>query len=270
MVDLTEEQKLTWLGIRRTTRQGNDGEVIVAALKENFGAEWGDFFGPYETANPSNFADVETLLTDNGIEQAKAENFVEVFKSVWEDFAAFDTDVRDTSTYQEFALFFGSSNELRGNSVGIYGMSQAGVKVYQSEGIGRSGQVIPAGGVEVYGEEVHFSQSDVEFDTDPPGETEGGVSFQYDYENLDVPDVADRGSTITVSCECTNSSSWRRSATVQLIVDGEVYKNQVVHLERAETTTVEFDWSSDEYGVFEIGIGPLDPQKVTVTHPYEV
>lgn len=268
MSELSEEQKLVWLGLRQPTRQSSDGESLIIDLQDAFGDGFTDFKSAYEDANPQNFDEFEQFLVDNGIDAERASAIRTDFENRYADFSEFDTAVRDTDTYVEFEQEFGTSNELRSDVEDADGKPAAGFKVYETGGIGRDGQYIPQGGVEVWGQEVHFSQAAASTDDEAPGDTDGGTTYEFSYSELDISNTTPTPyETVTVSAKVTNTSSRNRGESVQLFVDGTVYDSKFVSVGPADFKTVEFTWSSSEYVSVEIGIGPLTPETVTVVHP---
>jgi len=268
MSELSEDQKLVWLGLKQPTRQSSDGESLLIDLQDAFGDEFTDFKSSYENANPQNFGEFEQFLVDNGIGAERAASIRTDFENRYADFAEFDTTVRDTESYVEFEQEFGTSNELRSDVEDGDGKPAAGFKVYETGGVGRDGQYIPQGGVEAWGKEIHFSKSGASTDDEAPGETDGDTTYQFSYSNLQFSNKTPVPyEDVTVSCTVSNPSSTPRAESVQLFVDGEVYGSDFVSLGAVDSQTVEFTWSSSEYVSVDIGIGPLTPETIPVVHP---
>lgn len=268
MSELSERQKLVWLGLKQSTRQSSDGESLIIDLQNAFGDEYTDFKSSYEDANPQNFDEFEQFLVDNGIGAERASSIRTDFENRYADFGEFDTVVRDTESYVEFEEEFGTSNELSSGVENEDGTPAAGFKVYESGGVGRDGQYIPQGGVEVWGREVHFSQSGASEDNEDPGDTDGDTTYEFSYSELDISNTTPIPyEDITISAKVTNDSTRYRAESVQLLVDGEVYASKYVSVPPGDFKTVEFMWSSAEYVTVDMGIGPLSPETVSVSHP---
>ena len=256
MSGLTEDQKLVWLGIRQATHTSSDGAGIIAKLQDAFGDEYDDFLDAYEAEDPADFDEFEAFLVDNDTEDAGA--IRNTFESRYETFAEFDDDVRSFDSYIELQNSFGSGSGLRSDLTDDDGDPVAGIKVYESAGVGTNGQSIPAGGVEVFGDEVYFSKSTP---FEEPDE-------DFEYANLQVSNTTPvPGQTITVSATVSNPSSDWQAEIVQFFEDGDVYSSSFVTVPGNDSTTVEFEWSSSEYKSVELTIGPLPPETVTVIHP---
>ena len=262
-----EDEKLVMLGLKQATHQANDAAGLIGNLRNAFGEDYDDFLDEYTDDNPNDFDDFESFLNDNEVEDAGS--IRATFESRYaENFDEFDDDIRSYTSYIDLENAFGSGNELRSDVEDEDGNPAAGFKVYDSAGVGRNGQSIPEGGVEIYGREVYFSSSFASPDTDDPGDEDDETTYQFSYSNLEVSNTTPiPDQTITVSCSVTNASSRNRGETVQLYVDDEVDDSTFVSLGPVDTTTVEFEWSSPDYKTVEIGIASLPPVNVTVTHP---
>lgn len=268
MTRITEDEKLVMLGLKQPTHQSSAASGIIGNLQAAFGDDYDDFKSAYEADDPQDFDDFQSFLTDNDVDDAEA--IRNAFEDNWDDdFADFDADIRSFESYVDLENAFGSGSELRSNLVDEDGFPAAGIKVFESAGLGREGQLIPSGGVEVFGNEVYFSEVEPVVDVDDPGDEVDDTTYQFDYSNLEIEPTTTPtpGQTITVSAVVSNPSSFSRSESVQLRVDDEVDSSEFVLLPAQEATSVEFEWSSADYVSVDITIGPLDPITVTVVHP---
>jgi len=265
---LTKEQKLVWLGLRQPTKQEFDGQQIAIDLQEAFGGDWDDFLSAYEDANISNFNEFEQFLIDNGISERRAQTIRNNFENKFDSFSEFDSFIKDTDSYNEFNIEYTSSNEFRSDITNEVGRSAAGIKVYESAGVGRNGQEIPQGGTEIWGKEVYISESVADPDNDDPGDSDGETTFEFQYSNLTVSDTAvEVAETLTVECDIENISSQTRQETVQLYIDDIVRDAKASRLRSGQGATVSFEIDFTEYGQYEVTIGPLSPKTITVIHP---
>lgn len=271
---LTEEQKLVMLGLKSPNRQHSDGEQISIELESAFGPfeDFRDaFLDEFPDAEDGDFDAFEAWLADNEeIDDDLAQKIRNEYEDTFEDFETLHEVIEDGESFFDLEVNFEQSMSLESELEDEDGRSVAGIQVYESGGLGRNGQEIPAGGVEVYGQEVHFSQSDPDADDEDDGDEDEdtGTTYRFAYSDLEVSDnLPIPRQTITVSCRVTNDAGRARAETVQFYEDGDVIGSEYVSLVALDTTTVEFEWSSEEYKSVELGIGPLPPETVTVTHP---
>lgn len=269
MSELTEEQKLVKLGLRSPNQTESSLTETKDKLQTNIAEEWATFQENFEDANLTSFDDFETWLTDNGFSADTAANIRQKFENKYGDWSTFsDSIINEYESWSDFENDFASNTGLRSTRTTESGLSAAGIKVYEESGIGRSGQSIPAGGVEVYGAEVHFSQSAAVQDT--ADESAGGQT-PIEYSNLSVsPTGLQQGDTITVSADITNNTTYNAPVVAELIVDGSVEVNKTVEVSGGSTETVTFEevvgGLVPSTGTFDFTIGPLSPVSVTVAY----
>ena len=153
MSELTEDQKLIKLGLRSPNQTQSAGSEAIEKLKNKISEEWATFQENFEDANLSSFDDFETWLTNNGFDSDTATNIRNQFEQKYASFSDFKTKVIDDfESFADFENDFASNTGLRSDREDAdTGLSAAGIKVFEEAGVGRSGQSIPAGGVEVYG-----------------------------------------------------------------------------------------------------------------------
>lgn len=274
MSGLTEEQKLVMLGLKNPSRQHSDGENISIELEgvfDDFEGFQDEFLDEFPDGDDGSFDDFEDWLASyDEIDDDLAQKIRNEYEDTFEEFETLHETIEDGGSFFDLEVNFERSVSLESEVTDEDGRSVAGIQVYESGGLGRDGQEIPEGGVEIYGQEVHFSQSTADVDDEDPGDEDGdtGTTYQFAYSDLEVSNTTPvPHETITISAQVTNDASRARAESVGLYVDGEEYASEYVSLTALDVTTVEFEWSHPDYDSFEIRIGPLAPETVTVIHP---
>lgn len=273
MSELTEDQKLVKLGLRSPNQTQSAGAELIEKFKTNIAEEWSDFQTAFDNANLTSWNDFETWLTDNGFTTNVAGNIrtqLEGKYASWSDFS--DTILNEYSSWADFENDFASNSGLRSDREDSEtGLAAAGVKVFEESGVGRSGQEIPAGGVEVYGAEVHFSETTAVRET--KDESAGGADA-IAWSNLSVsPTTADVLTTVTVEADVTNNTSYPGSTVAELLVDDTVIETKTVDIAGNTTKTVSMNWlagktdDGEEVGTFAVGLSKAGTQDVTVIYP---
>lgn len=268
MSELTEDQKLVKLGLRSPNQTQSAGAEVIEAFKSNISDEWATFQENFEDANLSSWSEFETWLTDNGVDPDRASNIRTQFEQKYSSFSSFsDTVVNEYESWGDFENDFASNTGLRSDRTDEdTGLAAAGIKVYEEAGVGRSGQEIPAGGVEVYGAEVHFSQTQNVQDTkDESAGTEDPVVW----DNLVVdPNSARIGDIIDVSADVTNNTGFVGNVVAELIVDGNVVDKKTRELTGNSTITISFEYTAgaDGTGTFDIGISKAGTEELQVIY----
>jgi len=271
MSELTEDQKLVKLGLRSPNQTQSAGSETIEKLKNQIAEEWATFQENFEDANLSSFDDFETWLVDNGFAADTAANIRNQFEQKYSSFSAFsDKVINDFESFTDFEHDFASNTGLRSDREDSEtGLSAAGIKVFEEAGVGRSGQSIPAGGVEVYGSEVHFSEtSSVRETSDESAGTEDPVVW----DNLSVePNGLQTGDTITVEADLTNNTGYQGRIVAELIVDGTVELTKAREVPGNSTVTITFEEVvggivPEASGTFDIGISKAGTESVTVAY----
>lgn len=267
MSELTEEQKLVKLGLRSPNQTESSLTETKDKLQTNIAEEWATFQENFEDANLSSFDDFETWLTDNGFDSSTASNIRSKFENKYGDWSTFsDKILNEYESWSDFENDFASNTGLRSTRRTDSGLAAAGIKVYEESGIGRSGQSIPAGGVEVYGAELHLSQTGSVQDTE---DESAGAQDPIVFSNLSVSPTGVRiGDIFDISADITNNTSFAGTVVAELLVDDEVKESKSIETQGNDTKTVSFEYTAGEdgTGTFAIGVGPLDPVDVTVIY----
>lgn len=268
MSELTGDQKLVKLGLRSPNQTQSAGEETTATFKDEIAEEWDTFQEKFEDANLGSFDDFETWLINNGFDADTAANISNNFESKYGDWSTYNSKIiNEYDSYTDFENDFASNSGFRSTRETDTGLSAGGIKVYEEDGVGRSGQSIPAGGVEVYGKEIHFSQSGAVKET--PDES-AGVSDPVVWDNLNVtPNLPNPGETITVEADVTNNTGLTANTVAQLLVDGSVAKTRERPIPANATKTITFeetvaDIVPETVGTFDIGIAKAGTESVSV------
>jgi len=275
MSGLSEEEKLVMLGLKQPSRQESDGKNISIQLEgvfDDFDGFRDEFLDEFPTADDVTFDDFEAWLASyDDLDDDTAERIRNEYEDVFDgDTEDFHSTVEDGESFFDLEVNFDRSVSFESELTDEDGRSVAGIQVYESGGLGRDGQSIPQGGVEVYGREVHFSQADPDVDDEDPGDEDDdtGTTYEFSYSSLEVSNTTPTpNETITISASVSNATSRTRAESVSLYVDDEEYDSEYVTLGAVDSTTVEFTWSSPDYVSVEVGIGPLPTQTVSVIHP---
>jgi len=265
--DLTEDQKLVMLGMRSPNQQTTAQSSTITTFKENVAEEWDTFQENFEDANLSDWAGFETWLTNNGVSADTASKIRSSLESKYPTFGDYSDVVLNATSWEEYQTNFKAGSGLRSTLKTQDGQSIAGVQVYEEGGVGRAGQSIPAGGVEIYGTNVHFSQSSSVGGEQEPAEDQSANPITY--ANLSVtPDLPAPYEDITVSADVTNNTNIPGFGVVaELIVDGSVEKTKTITVDANSTTQVSFTIQFDIYEAHEVTIADLPPESVVVVHP---
>jgi len=267
MSELTEEQKLVKLGLRSPNQTESSLTETKDKLQTNIAEEWATFQENFEDANLTSFDDFETWLTNNGFSADTASNIRTKFENKYGDWSTFSGEIlNEYESWSDFENDFASNTGLRSTRATDSGLAASGIKVYEESGIGRGGQSIPAGGVEVYGQEVHFSQTGTVRETE---DESAGTSDSITWSNLSVSPTGVRiGDIVDISADITNNTTFTGRVVAELIVDGSVNETKTVKVEGNTTETVTFEYTAGEdgTGTFAISVGPLSPIDVTVIY----
>lgn len=264
MSKLTQDQKLVMLGLRQPSSQENASDEAIVEFQNNIASEWATFQENFEDANLGSWADFETWLTNNGISSSKASNIRSQFEASYASWSAFSDNVLNQYTsFDDMKNDFQSGSMFRSDGQTTDGRAMAGVKVYEQSGVGRDGQSIPRGGIEVFGQEVHFSQTGAVRDT---RETSAGASDPIEYSNLTVSNTAPTpNQSIDISADVTNNVGYPQGVVINLLEDDVVVDTTTRVLSANETKTVTFTRSWDSITSIFVTIDGLDDTLVVVT-----
>lgn len=231
-----------WAGLKRPVTDLSTIRLEISLIEENIGD-----FQQYQNdiSGFTSHSEHETYLENNGFTADEADAFTAKIQAnftdedssgtEWDEYNAF---VQSVSSFEELKNGFSSESQLASDSETAEGESVAGIRTFDSAGVTKDGISVPAGATEVYGAEIHFSQTGHDhFETSP--ET---------YSNLTVSDQAPEvGATITVSVDVTNPNSFGIKAVATLTEDGSAIQTETVVLGGNSTKTVSFSVSKDQY-----------------------
>lgn len=260
MSDLDEDKKLIWLGLKRPESDRSEVAGGINKLVNNV--------EDYETFQSdldgvSDYTEFKSYLENHGFTSEDADTFIERIKN------NFDDEDGDGSTYDDFEDYvqneaesfselknaFDTNKTLGSDKETAEGDKVAGVKFFDNDGYTKDGVFAPAGSVEVFGNEIHFSQ------TGAPEAAEADIS----YSNLTISDTLPIPyERIDISADISNNGGSRGSVYAPLIEDGNVVDRQKVSVAAGDTETVTFTRYYTEYESIEVGIQDLGPQTVTV------
>lgn len=259
MSNITENQKLVMLGLRSPNQSQSAGTEITSTLKNNISEDWDTYVSQFDSANLSSWADYENWLVNNGVSSDQAASIRSKLESKYPDWATFkDKTLNDYTSWFDWEADFQSNVGLRSDRTDADGQPSAGIKVHEEDGITRAGDPIEAGGVEVFGREVHFAQTG-------PIEQSGEPSISY--SNLTISDTTPYlNQSVDISADVSNTSAYGGSVVAELIVDSAIWKAQTIELGGNTTKTVTFTTPFTDYDEYEVKIGPLPSQTVTVQH----
>lgn len=270
MPDLKPQKKLAWLGLQDQVKERSIFEKEVALLRENFSSYSAfqsavDSYSEYTNNDDTAF---KSELESNGFNILESEVFVKKCQDNFTDedssgssYDEFKSHTNDSEGYAEFKSAFSQNTTFTSRVETESGdVSAAGVEVHDTDGTTRDGVQIPAGGIEIFGREVHFSQTGntkTGTGTGTSGSSfSGPVTFVTDFKTKSGDKVFDKYETVTFEVTIENRSSYEETATITLFEDGSQYESIRLGtynstrpaLSPGETRTVEFDVSRSDIG----------------------
>lgn len=245
----------TWTDVESALQDRGLSSGAAADIVDDLQAAYGDPLS--ETAKDQfsefdSFAQFEEYLIDKGFDSDKASTFVKKVTNQYQNFNQFRKQV--ISKQQAITKLINQSQTQP--STGGSGGANAGVKVYQQSGTTDDGVPIPAGGVEVRGTEVHFSQ----VGAPPPQQSQPSGSLSYSAITLTPakPNL-NPSESVTIASDVTNSSSTAIPLAATLVVDGSVLDRKPLSPIPANSTrTVSFTVTGNDLGglgEYDVGIG---------------
>jgi len=260
MSDLEEEKKLIWLGLKRP--QSDRSEVAGGINKllnnvEDYSTFQSDLDGV------ADYTEFKTYLENHGFSSEEADTFINRIENNFEDtdssgstYDEFKDYVQnEASSFAELKNAFDTNKTIGSDKETTEGQKVAGVKFFDNDGYTKDGVFAPAGSTEIFGNEIHFSQ------TGAPTAAEENIS----YSNLTVSNTTPvTYETIEISADVTNSGNRRGSVYVPLIEDGSVLKRKKVQVAAGQTKTVTFERRYTQLTAVEVTIKSLDPVAVVV------
>jgi hypothetical protein len=278
---LKAKQKLQWLGLSSAARSLSNVEEEMELLREHVG-EYSTFSDHLENGYDYNndstkesldsYSDFESYLTSVGFSGDESAAFIEKIKqnftdedssgSSFDEFKTFALDEADS--YEKLKTAFGSSNEITSETQTEDGQSAAGIKFHESGGVTRDGVAVPAGSTEIFGKQIHYSESDsvsAEDTSDSSGFTWSNIRTESGNQNFDV------STTVTIKADVTSSYNSSSSVTAPLIEDGSQIDNKTIDIGGSLTKTVSFDIVKSQQESREYAIGGSDTIQISWTAP---
>mgnify|MGYP006285738001 CR=1 FL=1 len=279
---LNTEQKLIWLGLNNIAGQEQAWKQALDSLKslydfdeikDKFQNDWDSFSDYASDVNADN------RTGDGGIDEYQTwENkLVSVYTEVdnvknptteEKEEAWSEHEAKFLSEYEDYSDFeneFSTSMAITGTRRTSDGDTAAGVRIHDSPGRTKDGFTVPEGTVEVFGGEIHFSQTGKQ----RSGAGEGGTtSPTIVYRNLSVSNLTpDIGESITVTAEVKNEGESHTSVVVAYKEDDEVVQEKSRFLRAKQVQEVEFTASKDEQQSVEVSVGDTESKTVVWIPP---
>lgn len=262
MSELDEDKKLIWLGLKRPESDRSEVAGGINKLLNNV--------EDYETFQDdlndvADYTEFKTYLEDLGFSSNDADTFIERIKNTFEDedgsgstYDEFKDYVQnEASSFAELKNAFNTNKTIGSDKETTEGQKVAGVKFFDYDGYTKDGHFAPAGSTEIFGNEIHFSQ------TGAPTAAEEDIS----YSNLTVSDTTPfTYQEIEISADVSNSGNRRGSVYVPLTENGQVVERQKVQVAAGATKTVTFKRTYTTLRAIDVGVKNLGPELV-VTIP---
>lgn len=245
-MSLEPKEKLIWLGLKRATQSESEVQTEVITLESSVGD-----YDTFQTgvSNQTSYSDFKTYLTNNGFTSDEADDFISKAQNnfnSWSDFQ--DYVVNQTDSYEEFRTGFGNTNTIGSELQTQGGDKISGVRFFEQAGVTKDGVDVPEGSVEVFGREVHFSQTGSSAPSTSP----------VTYSNITSSDLLhtfDVGSNGTISADVSNPNSTPVTENIPLIEDGSVLITTVRTIPANSTETVSFTIAKNSVECHDYAIG---------------
>jgi len=262
---LKPADKLKALGLKLPESQESPLKEEFDELKkqvENLSNGFSEFQN--DVNNQSSFSEFETYLTDTlGLSASEASKLRKKYESKYTDFSTFQNELSSYSSFEEWRNSFSWGDTLGGETTEDGQATNAGIRFHGEAGITREGVQVPAGTVEIFGPEVHFSQTGATADE----EEDKSSLFSWSNESVDNATPVPY-EDVTFSADLTNNGSYRENFVAALLVDGEtVTTGDLFKIGPGNTRTVEFTYEFGEIGSYEVQISKSATIDVTVIPP---
>lgn len=273
--ELKAQQKLRWLGFKSAAASLSNIKEEVNLLKENL-PDAGtfsdhlqngyDYDGDSTKESIDTFTDFGKYLSEGsnsiGFTTEEKDKFIEKIKqnftdednsgSVFDEFKNYV--INNVINFEDLKGAFASTNTITGDTETTQGIAAAGIRFFESEGRTKDNVQAPAGSVEVYGKEVHFSQTE--------GTLSGSPSLTY--KNISASDTnPDNGQEVTISVDIENSGNGDGTANSPFFEDSTRINSRKDRVSANSTISISFDVQKSESQQHEYSIG--DSGTVTVT-----
>jgi len=208
----------------------------------------------------SSWSEFETYLQDNhGFSAGEASTFREQLESKYASFTDFRDALSTFDSYDEWENSLSWGETVAGESTDEDGRLVTGFRFHDEAGVTREGVQVPAGTVEIFGEEVHFSN------TSPPVEEESSESLFSWANESHSPNVPNPHEPVTISADVTNNGNYAEPLVAALKVEGSVVdESDVVKVEPGNSRTFSFTHRFDEVGFYDVQISGSATQTISV------
>lgn len=253
--ELKAQTKLQWLGLSNAAESLSGVQEEITLLDDKL-SDFNTFLDHLQNGYDYNddgfkesldsYSDFDKYLAEgsNSISftNDEADSFIEKIKQNFSD------DDEDGTSFDEFKNFvinevvsfeslktgFGTSNEITSNTETSSGTAAAGIRFHETSGVTRNNISVPAGTTEVYGKEVHFSQSDAP--TEP--EDTGTITFKNISKDVVAPNI---GETVTVSADIENTQNESADVVATFMENEARIDATTVRVGSDSTQSVSFD-----------------------------
>jgi len=252
MSSLTPKEKLKALGVSAPAVQNNPFLTEFGAI-EDYG------FSQFVTdvQGQASFAEFETYLQNTvGLSASDAEQFRKRMEQKYASFSDFQNALSGFSNEDEWINSFSWGTTIAGDTTEADGQTLGGgIRVHAEAGVSYDGVSVPAGSVEIFGSEIHTSQS-------------GASSTKqsaFTTTNLTISDTTpDLFEEITIGADVTNNNGYNDRATAKLIEDGEVVDSKSFLVGANSTRSISFTRQYTELVSVEVRINDTPTQDVIV------
>lgn len=261
MASLTPKEKEIWAGVRRPgSEQKSAVESEQDKLEKNI--DWGTYQTDITGTTVTTYSEHSTYLQNNaGFTASEAATLNDKIKAnltdddasgtTWDEYEA---EVGNLGSWDEWTNLFDTQNTFGSQAESQDGGPAAGIRTFESDGYTFDGVAAPAGTVEIFGREVHFSEQ-------APPTT---ASPDFSYANLVVsntlPNPYER---VDISADITNNGDYG-TAEVVYKEDGSVEDRKSVTIAGGSTKTVTFTTYWTEYVSVDVTIDGLPAETVSV------
>lgn len=211
----------------------------------------------------SSWGAFETYLQDDlGFSASDAADLRNQLEQKYSSFSDFQTELDSFSSFDEWENSLSWGETTGGESTDEDGRLVTGIRFFDEPGITRDDVSVPAGSVEIFGREIHTSQ------TGAPSDEESSSSlFAWSGMSAD-PSSPDVYETVTFSATVENTGTDPQQIVAALSVDGErVDESELVKLAPGSTREFSFLYEFEESGTYSVRIGESATIDVSAVPP---
>lgn len=252
MSSLTSKEKLKALGVSAPAVQNNPYLSEFEAIEE-YG------FSQFQTdvSGQASYSEFDTYLVDTiGLSSTKATQFRSRMEQKYTDFSDFQTTLSGFSNIDGWINSFSWGTTIGGDATTDDGSTVAGgIRVHNEAGVTYDGENIPAGGLELFGSEIHTSQSGA---SSTKASSFATTNLQ---ASNTTPDVFE---DVIYTADITNNNSFEDTASAKLTENGEVVATKTVSIGGTSTKQVAFTRRYEEVQSVDVKINEAGPVEVQV------